>query len=158
MAEINTLIAELRTIAGAHPTIETFRFDSVFSTNAFHDTTYPLMLVDENPEMPLNMSEQIAERTWAINMKWFFYDTYKQAEQDSTAYEEKVAELMNIAEQYTKEFIDRYIENGSDWEILNEDSISGFPARDVNNDKLVQLVIEPQILLKTDCDVATFTY
>jgi len=159
MANIDTIITELETIANASTAIESFMYKRVSEVNATLNTPFPLLLVDSVPKITRGeVNNSFLPRKKRYNVDVYLYNTYNYDSRNTTDLSAKQAELETILDQYTAEVIRRCVNVTTSIMLVDRAAISGFVANDVHNQKLVQVSYRFTFEVDSSCVLGTFNY
>lgn len=159
MANIDTIITELETIANASTAINSFMYKRVSEVNATLNTSFPLLLVDSVPKITRGeVNNSFLPRKKRYNVDVYLYNTYNYDTKITTDLSAKQAELETILDQYTAELIRRCINVTTSILLVDRAAISGFVANDVHNQKLVQVSYRFTFEVDSSCTLGTFNY
>lgn len=159
MANIDTIITELETIANASTAIESFMYKRVSEVNATLNTPFPLLLVDSVPKITRGeVNNSFLPRKKRYNVDVYLYNTYNYDSRNTTDLSAKQAELETILDQYTAEVIRRCVNVTTSIMLVDRAAISGFVANDVHNQKLVQVSYRFTFEVDSSCTLGTFNY
>lgn len=159
MANIDTIITELETIANASTAINSFMYKRVSEVNATLNTSFPLLLVDSVPKITRGeVNNSFLPRKKRYNIDVYLYNTYNYDTKITTDLSAKQAELETILDQYTAEVIRRCINVTTSIMLVDRAAISGFVANDVHNQKLVQVSYRYTFEVDSSCTLGTFNY
>lgn len=159
MANIDTIITELETIATASTAINSFMYKRVSEVNATLNTQFPLLLVDSVPKITRGeVNNSFLPRKKRYNVDVYLYNTYNYDTKITTDLSAKQAELETILDQYTAELIRRCINTTTSIMLVDRAAISGFVANDVHNQKLVQVSYRFTFEVDSSCTLGTFNY
>lgn len=159
MANIDTIITELETIANASTAINSFMYKRVSEVNATLNTSFPLLLVDSVPKITRGeVNNSFLPRKKRYNIDVYLYNTYNYDTKITTDLSAKQAELETILDQYTAEVIRRCINVTTSIILVDRAAISGFVANDVHNQKLVQVSYRYTFEVDSSCTLGTFNY
>ena len=159
MANIDTIITELETIANASTAIESFMYKRVSEVNATLNTPFPLLLVDSVPKITRGEVNNIfLPRKKRYNVDVYLYNTYNYDSRSTTDLSAKQAALETILDQYTAEVIRRCVNVTTSIMLVDRAAISGFVANDVHNQKLVQVSYRFTFEVDSSCTLGTFNY
>lgn len=159
MANIDTIITELETIANASTAINSFMYKRVSEVNATLNTSFPLLLVDSVPKITRGeVNNSFLPRKKRYNIDVYLYNTYNYDTKITTDLSAKQAELETILDQYTAEVIRRCINVTTSIMLVDRAEISGFVANDVHNQKLVQVSYRYTFEVDSSCTLGTFNY
>jgi len=160
MADFRDIKNEFKLIAEAQTGISSFEYGRKFELNAYRNNAVPIFLLFKQPTIsPLNRTRK--KKVYSV--QFGIYTTYTEAERVAgTEYEDKQADLENLAEQFLRELYNRSIGNTAeststkDWIISDE--VSGIFQEQVGVDGLVGLEITIPMEVFSDCDEGTFSY
>lgn len=159
MANIDTIITELETIANASTAINAFMYKRVSEVNATLNTSFPLLLVDSVPKITRGeVNNSFLPRKKRYNVDVYLYNTYNFDSRSTTDLSAKQAELETILDQYTAEVIRRCVNVTTSIMLVERAAISGFVANDVHNQKLVQVSYRYTFEVDSSCTLGTFNY
>ena len=153
MADYADIVDSFEAVATARTDIEYFIYQRVSSLNGrVQDKAYPMILLSSTPNTSrgaVNSSYLPKSKLYTFNV--FCYDLYNRADQRAKSLQEAQAVVDSILDKYLAQFSRTNEAGCNGFELINVESINGFLAHDVHNDKLVQATYSVTIRLDSDC-------
>ena len=142
MADISDIVSELNTIATAQVGINSFEYENIFDLNTLRTNLKPMMIMQKQVGVTFpDFEKKFKDYKMIIGI----YDTYKEAQQVSTSYEDKQKALEDLMEQFIREFRSRYLgettqsPSPKEWYMQSgsSDIVTSELIEVIGNDKLV---------------------
>ena len=149
------LINKIKTVVDAYTGQLEFKYDRVWAVNGELKTTYPLCLVESQPDFELSGQQQSFRPSKQIfKGKIFFFDTFWMGEQSAKSLQKKQSELNETAMKIIAE-VSKYFLNQMGVKIVFG---SGFFGVDVHNAKLIEVFVPFTVELSAECTLGEFVY
>ena len=160
MADYSNIIDELQIIANAFDDVSYFLYNRVSAVNGTQNAKgYPLILVNSTPNTirgDINNSFLPNNKRFTVDI--FCYNLRNRDVQAVKTMQKSQAEVDAILDKYIAEVIRRNISGSNGFSIVEFNTIGGFMAHDVHNDKLVASKYSITIELDSNCLTGTFNY
>ena len=160
MADYSNIIDEFETIANAFDSVNYFIYNRVSEINGrAQDKDYPLLLVKSSPNTSRGNVNTLGLPTGKkYTFDIFLYNLYNTNVRLVKDLQTAQAEVDLYLDQYIAKFFERNIDASNGFYIIDKESINGFLAHDVHNDKLVMSKYSVTVGLQSSCDAGAFTF
>lgn len=160
MADYSDIVDEFETVANAFASVNFFMYDKVSEINGrVKDKAYPMIQLKESPNTSRGSVNNLGlptNKKYTFNI--FCYNLYNKDSQLVKTKQEAQAEVDLWLDQYLGKFFERNIDACNGFYVVDQDSVNGFLAKDVHNDKLVMATYTITIGLQSSCDEGTFNF
>jgi hypothetical protein len=160
MADFNNIKDEFKLIAEAQNGIGAFHYDRRQMLNTYRNSVAPIFLLfkQQTTSFP-NFERKYKD----YQVTFGIYETFPESERIAgTTYDDKQAELENLAEQFLRELRKRSLgltaesTNTKDWQL--EEGVTGTFFEQVGVDGMVGFEVLVTLKVFSDCDEGTFNY
>ena len=163
MADFTDIVTEFSTIATAQSGINSFKYGNPDEINTSRQNTKPLLILNKQRSASFPDFQKKVKR---FEVTFGVYDTFHESQKASKTYANKQQDLMNLLEQFLREFRSRSLGDTTQvtstqaWHMPSgaADSVTIRFIEVIGADKLVGAVATINIFVNADCDTGTFTY